>query len=151
MDAYDIVLALHNIMRWVVLVAGLMAASRAIYNRLNNLPWNQTDNTLGLFFVISMDIQFLLGLLLYLVLSPITEAAFTDFGAAMGDESLRFWAVEHIFLMVGALVLVHAGRIVSKRQKEDKQKHLWAAILFTIAFIVLLLGTPWFRPFLPSF
>lgn len=151
MDAYTIVLALHNIIRWVVIIAGLMAASRAIYSRFNNMAWTQTDNTLGLLFTTSVDIQVLLGLLLYVFLSPLTDSAFADFGAAMGDENLRYWAVEHITFMIGVLVLVHAGRIISKRQAEDKDKHLWAAIMFTLAFVVLLIGTPWFRPLLPSF
>jgi len=151
MDVYTIVLALHNIIRWVVIIAGFMAASRAIYSWFNRMSWTSTDNTLGLLFTTSVDIQVLLGLLLYVFLSPFTESAFADFGAAMGDENLRYWAVEHLALMIGVLVLVHAGRIVSKRQVEDRKKHMWAAILYTLTFVVLLAGVPWFRPLFPSF
>ena len=151
MDVYTIVLALHNIIRWIVLVAGLLAAGRAIVSWIMSLPWTQTDNTTGLFFTTSVDIQFILGMVLYLFLSPFTEVAFADFGAAMGDDNLRYWAVEHIALMIGVLLLVHGGRAISKRQAEDKRKHMWAAIMYAVAFIVLLAGMPWFRPLLPSF
>jgi uncharacterized membrane protein YozB (DUF420 family) len=151
MDIYTIVLALHNIIRWVVLIAGLLAAGRAIFSWIMSLPWTQTDNNTGLFFTTSVDIQVLLGLVLYIFLSPFTEVAFADFGVAMGDDNLRYWAVEHIALMIGVLFLVHGGRVISKRQAEDKRKHMWAAIMYTLAFIVLLAGMPWFRPLLPSF
>ncbi len=150
MDIYTIVLALHNIIRWVVLLAGLLAAGRAIFSWITNIPWTQADNSTGLFFTTSVDIQVLLGLILYIFLSPFTETAFADFGAAMGDDRLRYWAVEHIALMLGVLLLVHGGRAISKRQAEDKKKHMWAAIFYTVAFVILLAGMPWFRPLLPS-
>jgi hypothetical protein len=108
------------------------------------------DGQPGLFFVIAMDLQLLLGLLLYVVLSPITTGGFRDFGAAMSDSGTRFFLVEHLLTMVVAVVLVHIGRARSRRATDDQAKARTAAIFYTLALLVILLGMPWFRPLLPT-
>lgn len=148
---YPFVLGLHNIIRWAVLILGLLAIVRAFLGWTGKKPWTGLDNRLGLFFTISLDVQLLLGLLLYGVLSPITTGAFADFGAAMSDPSARFWLVEHIFTMVVAVVLAHVGRSLSKKAPTDVAKHQRAAIFFTLALLLVLAGIPWSRPFLPAF
>lgn len=150
MSAYNIVLALHNIIRWIVVIGGLVAALRAIYGWLAGRPWRTLDNQLGLLFTVSMDIQALLGLLLYVVLSPITTSSFSDIGGAMSDPGARFYLVEHIAAMFVALVLAHAGRSLAKRAQDDKGKHMRAAIFFTIAMLLVLALIPWNRPLLPA-
>ena len=95
-----------------------------------------------------MDIQLLLGLLLYFVFSPITKTAFQDFGAAMADSELRYFAVEHLLMMVIAVVLVHIGRALSRRADTDNSKYKRAAIFFTLSLLVVLAAIPWFRPLL---
>ena len=146
---YPIVLGLHNITRWIVLIVGVVAVVRAFMGWFGKKPWVDLDNKLGLYFTISMDVQLLLGLLLYVVLSPITTAAFSDFGAAMGDPTVRFWLVEHIFMMIVAVILAHVGRTLSKKAATDVSKHQRAAIFFTLAIVAVLAAIPWFRPLLP--
>lgn len=146
---YPIVLGLHNITRWIVLIVGIVAVVRAFMGWFGKKPWGDLDNKLGLYFTISMDVQLLLGLLLYVVLSPITTAAFSDFGAAMADPTVRFWLVEHIFMMIVAVILAHVGRTLSKKAATDVSKHQRAAIFFTLAIVAVLAAIPWFRPLLP--
>ncbi|MCA9962185.1 MAG: hypothetical protein KC443_24285, partial [Anaerolineales bacterium] len=140
---YTTVLAFHNIVRWVVLISGLLAAGKAIMGWLGKKSWTDIDNQFGLIFTISMDVQLLLGLLLYFVLSPITTQAFSDFGAAMADAGARFWAVEHIFTMIVAVALAHVGRSLSKKAPDALHKHQRAAIFFTIAILAILAAIPW--------
>lgn len=142
---YSIVLTLHSLIRWLVLLAGLLAAARAIFGWLSNADWISFDNRLGLAFTIGLDVQTLFGLLLYLFLSPITKQAFADFGAAMGDASLRFFALEHIFYMIIALALAHVGRSLSKGAADVRRKHRSAAILFTLSMALILIAIPWDR------
>ena len=72
--------------------------------------------------MIALDVQMLLGLLLYGVLSPYTAAAMKDFGAAMRDPVLRFWAVEHLTMMLSAVVLVHVGRVLARKDRRRGQE-----------------------------
>ena len=69
---YGIVLLLHSLLRWLVLIAGLLAAARGISGWRSRRPWTLPDERAGLWFTMTLDLQFLLGLLLYGVLSPIT-------------------------------------------------------------------------------
>lgn len=149
MSAYNIVLALHNILRWVVVIAGISAAIRALYGWLASRRWRPLDNQLGLLFMVSMDIQVLLGLLLYFVLSPITSENLSNIGELMGDAGARFYLVEHSLVMIIALGLVHAGRSLSKKAEDDTRKHMRAAIFFTLAMLLVLALIPWNRPLLP--
>ena len=74
-------------------------------------------------FAHSMTTQFVIGLALYLFISPITTAAFGNFGAAMKDRTMRFWAVEHIFAMFVALALAHIGNARARKGATDEAKH----------------------------
>lgn len=146
---YATVLAIHNILRWVVLIAGVLAVGRALLGWFGKNPWSELDRRLGVIFTSSLDTQLLLGLLLYIFLSPITRGAFSDFGAAMAIPNMRFFAIEHIFYMLLAVVFGHLGSVFAKRAEEDK-KHQRAAIWFGLSLILILSGMPWMRPLFPG-
>src|SRR5690606_42004172 len=68
------ILFLHSWMRWVVLAAAVIVVLRALRGWLASQPWGPTDDKAGRIFTGVLDLQFLLGLILYAVLSPITRA-----------------------------------------------------------------------------
>lgn len=151
---YSAALTFHSLLRWVVLLAGLLAVARACAGWAGTRPWTAADNRAGIWFTAALDLQLLAGLLLYLVLSPLTQAALENVAATMGNASLRFWSVEHPFGMVIALVLAHVGRVRIRKATTDASRHRVAAILFAIAMVVILLLSPWpgtsnARPLLP--
>jgi hypothetical protein len=80
---------------------------------------------------------------LYFGLSPITRAAMQDFGAAMGNSMLRFWAVEHILGMVIAVALAHVGRVRVRKTTDPLRRHKLAAIFFGLALIAIFATIPW--------
>lgn len=143
----NVVLGVHSYWRWVVLVAAVLVLVRAWSGWRRRRPWTPADDRASRFFVITFDIQVLIGLLLYVALSPFTRAAFSNFGAAMGDSVMRFWAVEHIFGMLVALGLVHVGRAKSRRP-STVERHRAAVIFYGLALLVVLITIPW--PFMPA-
>jgi hypothetical protein len=140
---YGLMLALHSVIRWVVLACGAIAVLRAVLGWSGRRPWTASDDRAGLWLTIAMDVQTLVGLLLYAWLSPITTAALADMGAAMSIPSFRFWAVEHLALMVVALVLVHMGRVFVRKARTDAARHRRAAIFFLLALAAVLGAIPW--------
>jgi hypothetical protein len=138
---YAIVLTIHSYLRWLVVLAGLIAFVRAAAGAVGRTPWTPADERAGFWFVTVLDAQVLLGLILYFV-SPFTHQAFGDFGAAMRDSILRFWAVEHILGMVIGLGLVHLGRVRTRRT-DSLRRHRVAAIFFGLALAVILGSIPW--------
>ena len=144
---YTGLLHTHNLFRWLILIALIFAIGFAFIGWLKKRDWNKRDNLTGLVLTIFMDIQFLLGIVLYAFVSPITKSAFNDFGAAMKNPELRFYAVEHILMMVIALIVIHIGRAKSKKNSAPWKKHRAAFIFYTIGFILILAAVPWERAF----
>lgn len=140
---YTTVLILHSLVRWLVLFFGLMTALFSLHGALTRRAWTPLDEQFSRWCVISFDVQFLLGLLLYAVLSPFTAQAFADFGLAMRNPGLRYWAVEHEALMIVALALVHIGRVRARKSTASVRKHRATAIFIGIAMVLVLLGIPW--------
>ena len=147
---YAFILAVHNILRWIVLILLVVALVRAFWGWFGKVEWTPMDRKVGMFYSVSLDIQLLLGLILYFVLSPITKLALGDVGAALASTDLRFFAFEHILMMILAVVFAHVGVAAAKRADESILKHRRSAIWFSLSLIVILLGMPWFRPLLPG-
>jgi hypothetical protein len=140
---YSTVLLLHSLVRWLVVASGLVAAARGIAGSQGRRPWSLADERAGFWFVMTLDLQFLLGLLLYFALSPITTAALHDFSGAMRIPAVRFWAVEHVTGMVIGIALAHVGRTRIHKSGNDTRRHRLAAIFFTLALLVILASIPW--------
>jgi hypothetical protein len=140
---YSFTLALHSLLRWLVLIFAVLAVVRAFAGWSGGRPWTRSDDRAGLWFTISLDIQILLGLPLYFILSPFTRVALDNFGAAMRDPNLRFWAVEHVTMMLLAAVIAHVARVRIRRAPGDAARHRRAAIGFLIALLLVLAAIPW--------
>ena len=140
---YSAFLLIHSLLRWLVILAGVIAAARAIAGIAGRKPWSSADDSSGRWFSIALDLQFLIGLTLYLGLSPFIRDAWADMAATMRNGPLRFFVVEHLFGMIVALALVHVGRVKIRRASDPARKHKLAAIFFCIAVVVILLSIPW--------
>lgn len=140
---YPAVLLLHSWLRWLVLVAAIVVLVRAVAGWQRARPWTQADNSAGKLFVIALDSQFLIGLILYAGLSPITRTALTDMGGAMRDGLLRFWGVEHAVGMIAALAIAHIGQARARRKPNPTARHRAVAISTGFALLVILLSIPW--------
>ena len=135
-------LVIHSILRWAVLLLGLWAVLSALSAVMSKREYRSGDNKISLFFMISCDLQLLLGLILYFT-GLWFEKVKTGMGAVMKDPAERFFAVEHALMMIIAWLLVHVGRSMVKRADNDAQKHKRTLIYFGIAMLIILAMIPW--------
>jgi hypothetical protein len=140
---YSLALIVHSWWRWVVLALLLAATIRAIGGRSSGRAWSEADRRANMLAVVSIDVQMLLGLVLYLFLSPFTRDALNDFGAAMRTPNLRYWAVEHVSIMAAALVAAHVGNVLVRRATTDLARYRRGAIFFGLALLLTIIGIPW--------
>ena len=140
---YTIFLSAHSYLRWIVLILALVAVFKALSGWLGNRRWEASDQKIGGFFVGALDLQFLVGIILFAFLSPITEAAFQDFGAAMANKVTRFFVTEHTLLMLVSVAMAHVGRSRSRRIEDPVKRHKTVAIFFGLSLILMLAGIPW--------
>jgi uncharacterized membrane protein len=145
---YSFVLTLHSLVRWAVVIVGIIAVIMAFAGWFGNRRWTSSTVRLNMLFTTFLDLNILLGFFLYFILSPLTRGALQNMGDAMKDSNVRFFTVEHWLIMLVAVVVAHIGSSRAKKAADDKSKFKQAAIFFTIAMILIFLGIPW--PFLAT-
>lgn len=138
------ILVAHSLFRWLVLLAGMLVLVRALSGAFRQRPWNPADRRATSAFTITLDMQLLIGLALY-VTSPITTAARLDMATAMHSPGIRYFVVEHPVIMLMAVFFAHAGSVAVRRTTSDRLKFLRAAGFFGASFALLLYGIPWSR------
>ena len=144
---YPFFLAVHNILRWIAVILAIVTLIRSYWGWFGKRDWTPTDRRVGSYYSIALDIQILLGIILLFV---ITSGSVQSFGAVFANAGSQFFAYEHIFWMILAVILAHVGVITARRAEEDAAKHRRVAIWISLSLIALLLGMPWFRPLLPG-
>ena len=147
MSLYAIALLCHSYLRWIIVVFALIVLARSVQGWLAARPWSSNDERPYQILIACVDTQFVLGLALYLGLSPFVRVFWANVSVGMKNPSLRFFGLEHVFSMVIALAVLHVGRARSKRVLDVSQRHrrVWTSLL--AAFLLILVAIPW--PFLP--
>lgn len=140
---YPFLLILHSWLRWIVVLAGALVVVRFAVGWLGRRKWEALDGQLAAIFPGLLDMQLLVGLLLYFGFSPITTGALRNFGAAMGNAVVRFYAVEHLFLMVVALIIAHVGSVLLKKRAAGPARFRSATLAFALALLLILAAVPW--------
>ena len=139
---YTTILTLHSWLRWLALLAGVAATIAALRDDTPPPAPGRADRW-GLILMIALDTQLLLGLLLYFVVSPTMSSIRDNFGLAMKDPVARFWAVEHLTMMLGAIVLAHVGRVLARKSRSADSKKMKLFVCFGIATALMFLAIPW--------
>lgn len=113
----------------------------AIFNALASRGKNsyeKKDKMINLFAMIMLHTQLLIGFIVYFM-SP--KVQFTE--GWMKNSMLRFFGMEHLLLMVLAIVLVTIGRKKAEKSTNPAEKHKTIAVWYTIGLILILAGIPW--------
>jgi heme A synthase len=138
---YSIVLLLHSWIRWIALVSAVGATLAALRGKV------ETDRSIadrwGMAAMMALDLQMLLGLLLYFGLSPNMQEILNHFGESMRRADTRFYAVEHIAAMFIAVALSHVGRVLARRAATPAAKRTRLLVCFGLATLLILVGMPW--------
>ena len=141
---------IHSILRWLVLLTALYSSVKALMGMLHRSSFTKSDNSAGMYFTGVMDFQLIIGLVLYFTSGlGLKNIQANGMGFVMKDAYARFFAVEHITMMILAIVIVHIGRAKSKKAATDLAKHKTAFWFYLIGLIIILAAIPW--PFRKGF
>jgi len=125
-------LHLHNFLRWVVLIAILVAIVQLLLKKdalkASKILLISAHSTLvlGLY-------QYFFGKIGFVFIKTMGMAA------VMKDSVARFWAVEHIFSMLLAITLITIGHVKYKKGGAPKT----TLILYIIALLLIFGAIPW--------
>jgi hypothetical protein len=131
----------HNLLRWGVLIAGLLAIYLAYTGISNKRAWETKDNKAGMWFVLFCHLQLVLGLVLYFMMDK--QSIFSNMAEGMKDPYTRYWGMEHLLGMIIAIAVVQFGRIASKKAGNDLLKHKKALIWYGVAMLLFVINIPW--------
>jgi hypothetical protein len=153
----NILLVLHNLMRWVILILLIASILKSFSGWQNKKAFTKDDKKLWLFALISAHITLLIGLyqLLFgrfgLFITTLPEGT-----KLMKDKFFRFYWVEHPTGMIVAIILITLGYGMAKKTVSDQTKFKKAFWFFLIALILMLATVPWpfrqiiGRPWIPA-
>jgi uncharacterized membrane protein len=134
----EILKNIHNLLRYAILLLIIASAVKAYIGLAQKSEYTAGDKKLNLFTLIVSHLQLVIGLILYFT-SETVKIAHEN----MGDKALRFWAVEHISMMIIAIILITVGYSTAKRAGESSAKYKKIAIFFSIALLLILAAIPW--------
>lgn len=133
MDTFVVGLSqFHSFWRYAVLIAAVVALVAAVAAWLGKLPPRKTARQAGLLYGIPLDIQAMVGIILWLL------------RGGMSQE--RPFRLEHPLIMILALVAIHVGQIMAKRSRSDKGAARIVAIAIAVSFVLVLVGIPGLLP-----
>ncbi len=137
---YDIVIRFHYWTSSIFFVLGLIMVIWAIVGWVKSKAYSSAFNKLSFIFLLFLYIQLLTGIVLYFFLKPENLAPNISLEQAVRQSSLRFWAIEHISLMLFAFLLAQIGRLFIKKLASDRQKFRAATFYYGISFLVVLIS-----------
>ena len=139
---YVLTVFAHSVMRWIVVVLGVVVLYRGLTGQMGRRPWTPLDTGISFGFLIALDVQLLIGAVLF-IKSPITILGIHEFELTLGSPALRFYTLIHPMVMLAAIALAHAAWARIRRRSESTSSHRDAAIFFGLALLLLLAGIPW--------
>jgi hypothetical protein len=121
-------LGLHSLWRWVVLIAIIVTLVRGIIGWVRGGAWTTLDDQLRLLTVTAIDIQVLLGILVWLVSKGWNLGAFLGF--------------VHPVIMIIALVAAHIGAARAKRERTPTAKYRALTIGLIVTIVLVTAAIP---------
>ncbi|MEO6219850.1 MAG: hypothetical protein ABIO81_05440 [Ginsengibacter sp.] len=137
----QVLLVLHNLLRWFILLFGVWAVLGSLMGLFSKKEFKTGDNRSSFFFMLSMDFQLLIGLALYF--SGVWFDRLKHLSENMKDANLRFFTIEHEIFMILAWILVHVGRVSVKKATTSPAKFKRTLIFFGISLVLILFAIPW--------
>jgi len=97
--------------------------------------YSPLDEKFSLLLFIFTHTQLVIGLIVYFVSPAVIFSA-----SSMKDAIARYWLVEHITMMIIAIVLITLARITAKKMTEAAAKHKRLFIFNAIALVIILVA-----------
>jgi len=129
----DILKSAHSGWRYVVFLLLIIAVVKALSGWFGNKTYTEGDRKLNVFTLISAHIQLLIGLVLYF-----SEGWYKLSSA--GAPAVRYFKMEHISMMIIAIILITVGNAKSKKVTDVVAKHRTIAIFFGLALILIIVA-----------
>ena len=135
---YSVAFKIHIFISSITLLAGIFTIALTIQGMITKREYGKRDFALSVIFNVALYFQLILGFLIYYLLRSTLEGPLWEVPDTQNDASLRFWAIEHIALMIFALFLTQLGRVYIKRSKGPSRKFRASLFYFGTSLLLIL-------------
>ena len=129
--------SLHTLTSGAFAIFAVWLVIRSVRGILKGAAYVALDKYLSYGFIITLYLQLIFGLILFANPGDIQEGGKVGVEGALKLAAKRFWPVEHIVLMLFALLIANLGLIFSNQSSLDKDKHKKVLIYYMIALIMI--------------
>ena len=119
---YTFTFNIHLVISIITLAAGIVTIVLSIRGLVRKSEYGRADRWSSLVFYIALCLQLVLGFIIYFTLRSSLDGPLWEVPDTENDASLRFWAIEHIALMIFALFLTQLGRIFIRRSSAPERR-----------------------------
>ncbi|TWR24612.1 hypothetical protein FPZ42_16070 [Mucilaginibacter achroorhodeus] len=139
---YTPLLALHSATRWLVLLFVIIMLIRSFWAFGATAKYTLWDSRLRVITSSVLHIQLVFGVWLYII-SPVVSYFWQHFKQAVHMREIRFFGMEHVFMMLAAIIIMTIGIVKVKRQPTDQLKFKTQLIWFSIGLLIIFTSIPW--------
>jgi hypothetical protein len=139
----ELLLTVHSLLRYIILLLAVIVIYQSFVGLNKQTPIGNVQNKISLALLVSTHVMLVIGLYQYIFGAQGIALFKANGSAVMKDSVLRFFAVEHIFVMVIATVLITMGRALSKKGKSNLQSNKRLFWFTLIALLLILSRIPW--------
>jgi len=135
---YTFAFNIHIYISTITLLSGILTQVLSIQGWIKKRDYTRFDQWSSLIFNIGLYLQLILGFIIYFTLRTSLEGAMWEVPDTENDASLRFWAIEHIALMIFALFLTQMGRVFIKRASQPIRIFKASVFYYGTALLLIL-------------
>jgi hypothetical protein len=134
----------HSGLRWIILLLLLLVLINSFFGMRSKGLFTKTDDRLSKYLVLSAHVMLLIGLFQYIFgTKGFAYIKASGMKEVMHTGTQRFYAVEHITMMILAIVLITMGRSIGKRKSTSAEMHKTIFWYTLIGFILIMISIPW--------
>ncbi len=135
---------IHSYWAYLVVAVIILATANSIIGFVTKKEFGAKDFRLALFALIVTHLQFVIGLITYIVSDKVQWGSEDlNMKDIMGNADLRLIHVEHPLTMIIAIALLTIGYSKHKKQLVSTPKFKTLSIFYTLALLLVLSRIPW--------
>lgn len=115
----DVIFGLHSFNRWLIIALAVIVTLVSGWGYFARRPYTLLEDRLGLLYVVLLDIQILLGILLFL-LGRLSQSS-----------------VLHALIMLTAIAIAHVGRARARRVDVPAAKHVMQTLGTFLSLVII--------------
>ena len=137
LNSISLIKGFHTIISITFSVIAVWLLIRSVRGIIKGKPYIALDKYLSYGFIITLYLQLIFGLILFANPDSGGGNNYAGVEGALKMASKRFWPIEHIVLMLFALLIANLGLLFSSQSHLDKEKHKKILTYYVIALIMI--------------